>query len=1274
MSGYEHISILECNRASSVEGKSGNNENPALYRNKLGTGVKLGIGDQISVERAFISEVGSGADTIEFTGKNLGENFSFNYSVHTEYGEDNEKNNCMIKKPLLIARNTELTSTPIKDNVAYFKHSFYKTTNGEFTITLPRSFIPISDNCDFSSTDTAPSYNIAWEKGCGGNLNLADPNKILNSNDSNYKTRKFANDLNSCWNMRESTLNGAPQAWTYVGQRVESDYRKQDSTTTLLGPLDMSGNLTTDGVTGRFPMGEWDDGSAWKLRNDNSRYTLFTRQVNFRFYDKDQFVNDLAYGGNKKLSRQRMNDYMMDGKPERLDPCIRSYIKRTDAMKLEIPVGYNAPSNISDQISNQLNKSGNVEQQTFGENTGPSGERIAPIPSTFTQQGSLYKPVACASGVNFTETYYREFASVGTGVSVVVTTGVPTNEYQLDSRLQYLNSFETIGIKRADLWELGHILYPPTNVEFDQSVGEFGNWEIPQYNVNLTAAGAGQTIENKLFTCRNPMRSQGHFTATDLPIFESGIPYTPENCQKVKDLFDAQMKYPELFYIDGEKGYIGPSYDDDDVAQPTWKTDWWSKYTIDKCRFLHINSSDSVSRTNTMNNNWLGSDNYWDNDLVDFWTMDDWSTTKAATNTYNPNGNDDWQPRTESDAHFSTSLPNPDPLAPTFGWGPNLRRDQDVSTKGPRYNTGGAYNWASYPIFFYWDSSRSDIYSSSGGQLGTNDQLCYGSMQSSNGLDDGTGYIVFTQEPLHNTTAPWVRNTSTTGGQVVGEINSYIVPSLSQVLNFRCMGWDTHFNAYSTAAILPFNGIAPTNCPVNASQEPTEVTGNSGWRETYGGVADTQFYDIHSVKWYQTLHSTNTSTEFRPSPGEEQTPKGTIHNSVNKDNIGSVESNTIGFGYYNQLYVGANNPIFSFDESASRFSLSQLHTPEFTGQDFLAGKDAANPEIADADTPVYHINKVLKNNNWCVDMIPYNNWSATERTDPDKTQNIFYFNNPNMTADAIFDSMGGIFIEDFGISEDIWDQSFWGILGFSYKQFNQTIKPTFDSTTNSFGLENSQERFTQARINGNQSTFTTNALVSVKDQPNWSKNYWGSDMLMPQVTHQKSEVTATKQPQVTADFADGIREIPTVIVDALSTEFVASNLPRKMFRPYFTIRSDIITDPSWLGGPDSGQILPIVSIVSKQNADGDFFFQESPSDLVFTNTIPRTITDVSISIHDPSGQFARVDESTAILFKISKQIRSDQNVLSSILQGMSQKKQEQEMVNLGISPPQKIIL
>ena len=49
-SGYQHMSILECSHASSEEGKSGNNENLAMYHNKLGTGVKLNVGDTISVD------------------------------------------------------------------------------------------------------------------------------------------------------------------------------------------------------------------------------------------------------------------------------------------------------------------------------------------------------------------------------------------------------------------------------------------------------------------------------------------------------------------------------------------------------------------------------------------------------------------------------------------------------------------------------------------------------------------------------------------------------------------------------------------------------------------------------------------------------------------------------------------------------------------------------------------------------------------------------------------------------------------------------------------------------------------------------------------------------------------------------------------------------------------------------------------------------------------------------------------------------------------------
>ena len=67
-----NLSILECNRLSSEEAKTNNNENPALFTNKLGTGVMVNVGDTIEVSSAFISEQGAGdTETIEFKGANL---------------------------------------------------------------------------------------------------------------------------------------------------------------------------------------------------------------------------------------------------------------------------------------------------------------------------------------------------------------------------------------------------------------------------------------------------------------------------------------------------------------------------------------------------------------------------------------------------------------------------------------------------------------------------------------------------------------------------------------------------------------------------------------------------------------------------------------------------------------------------------------------------------------------------------------------------------------------------------------------------------------------------------------------------------------------------------------------------------------------------------------------------------------------------------------------------------------------------------------------------
>ena len=75
MSEYIETTILNCNRLASVESRTNNNENPAVFTNTLQQTVRLDVGDKISVERAFINEVGAGnPQTIEFKGVSRGNN------------------------------------------------------------------------------------------------------------------------------------------------------------------------------------------------------------------------------------------------------------------------------------------------------------------------------------------------------------------------------------------------------------------------------------------------------------------------------------------------------------------------------------------------------------------------------------------------------------------------------------------------------------------------------------------------------------------------------------------------------------------------------------------------------------------------------------------------------------------------------------------------------------------------------------------------------------------------------------------------------------------------------------------------------------------------------------------------------------------------------------------------------------------------------------------------------------------------------------------------
>ena len=55
MSEYSDTILIDCSRLSSEEAKGGNDEQPALWNNKVGSGVKLNVGDKVSVHSGFAS-------------------------------------------------------------------------------------------------------------------------------------------------------------------------------------------------------------------------------------------------------------------------------------------------------------------------------------------------------------------------------------------------------------------------------------------------------------------------------------------------------------------------------------------------------------------------------------------------------------------------------------------------------------------------------------------------------------------------------------------------------------------------------------------------------------------------------------------------------------------------------------------------------------------------------------------------------------------------------------------------------------------------------------------------------------------------------------------------------------------------------------------------------------------------------------------------------------------------------------------------------------------
>ena len=412
----------------------------------------------------------------------------------------------------------------------------------------------------------------------------------------------------------------------------------------------------------------------------------------------------------------------------------------------------------------------------------------------------------------------------------------------------------------------------------------------------------------------------------------------------------------------------------------------------------------------------------------------------------------------------------------------------------------------------------------------------------------------------------------------------------------RMFGYDFHFTSYGTAAMILYNG--------NSNDSSN----------SFGSV----------------LASTEWTSDYRFG----QSTGGKVY---------KLESYQFG------MYLGAEGPQIKYNEEQGRFQLSDFHTSEKDGNTFDASfirptSQANAPDNPDAYTPCYKINKRLLKWNYSPEMIPYlGNFNASSTISA--SENAYISHNVAIDPWSIMDAQSGLFIEDWVVPENLWDESLVGIMGYRYDQFhNPNSQSSRQVRLKASGAN--------AKLN-NVNIITTNAIVSEGDIGSYQQNTVAATMPTPVLPISLQPGGGGFTPAKTGRYIT-----PAITISPVqSVNITAERLPTKTLRPYYTIRSDIISEPNKvIGGLTSGITMPIVAITNKANPYGDFLngFQGQET---FTNTIEKTITRIRCSIHEPDGSAARCDNNSAVIFKIEQQVNANLDIVGELMQ--SKKKSDQ---------------
>ena len=1234
MAGYIQTELVECNRLRSQEALSGNDENPSAWTNTLSAIYDLEAGDKVSLYNAFISERGAGNEkTIEIKGKSLGKFRDFDY-IEEKIERETKRN-----IPTSSGITEKNDNIELRDNEVNMIISFYKSMNGTGYVSLPRRFMSLEDT------------GIAIGSGGGGSATKY-AFTTLDSSATGY-------------------IHPIPNKFFVI---------KGDYFTECVSELE-------------------------KVVNDNSNFTLYvsTRKLgitldsppdlgegNVNYTIAPEYSNYIKYKNKVKLSvPSGFNSAQFIA-----DDLTRQLRKITETNELKFSQNPNQTGRLNDGPDKVVSKT--VESSTyktfncmtqllFGEDQ--YDKIIADDTSTWYNNFNiigLKRPELYDTGkeINMSpdfknEVFTYEAAAGSTGQTIVMEEkeGNPVN---VDLTRYAFVTVEANGkIKGPSpaqivAWNQVGGTPPLINITMDDSytvegivAGDqliitfyYGLWEFPLQTKNNGLLGTF-LLENY------------DYSIEDAPM-KLAIPYTKDNLLKLKNFINAQEEYPDI-WDSWNKGDIG---NDPDGDWTYGNGKYYGIYdTVDNTRFMHMNVErnsrvteieptiqtvpDETSSPTVLGTNAVGSVNIdidWDGTEESKIKIDEYYYVKIVGTGIE----DDTQllsvEYTSAPSVFGTlRISNPLTILRNSGTvdlefyyiaadGDNTtfnRESIPITTLGSSCyrNTFTSYKndlkteteqeefRYSKLLLFKYDKENRDVYYDNP-SLKLN-QLTYGCFGKTSYTQNGYTIDYVTIFPNSRAVAGEFPSEWFDAGYLGESQGPASGPDTRVPFGFieggRKIGYDMHFTAAAQPAISLYNGKSATFANYYGTQFPKTFI-NDQWGKTV----------------------LEASSRF--SAGVQ--PEGAAA-APTPDNTEQLA------GFINRRYVGADNPKINWD--GEHFNISDLHTPEnlsarsadggtygvFIDSEFYY---LTSDPPTNAGDIIYKINPKADINEFCPALSPYigqygiftkNGSIAT--TDKGAGLVMKELFNTNINPYTIYDSKSGIVFEDMGFDEDTWDESLWATLGFTYDQFH--------STTNN----------RLSRVDDNNVTNlkypSTNAQVVTTDTKLWNTNdngvpLYSDNMPCPFALfyYNGDGVALSLFPSDSVPNSGNqyVQVYPPINQKTISVELTAQKFPVSMIKGYYTIRSDIVPQSIFVGGSSNITNMPIVGIIDKMNPQNDYYFG-SETGVEFVIGRPTKMSSITCSIHDPDGSYANVDNSSSIIFKIQRQVKTSFNIIEEML-------------------------